>query len=87
MIYREHADENGKIIFGGDISIVIPDEHNYWFYFPNAGEISVETINGREYIHRVGGGEQALIEAGFSYISVEKKKITRSRIWCSTGFY
>ncbi len=88
VIYRrEHADENGKIVFGEDISIVIPDEHEYWFYFPNAGGISVETINGREYIHRADGGEQALIEAGFSYISAEKKKITRSRIWCSTGFY
>ncbi len=44
VIYRAYADENGRIIFGEDISIVIPDEHNYWFYFPDAGGISVETI-------------------------------------------
>ena len=87
VIYRGRTDENGKIIFGKDSSIVIPDENNYWFYFPNAGNISIETINGSEYIRRIGDGEQALIEAGFSRISAEKKKITRGRIWCSTGFY
>lgn len=34
-----------------------------------------------------GESSQAIIEAGFSSIHQEKKKITRSRLWCSSGFY
>ncbi len=87
VIYRNKADESGKIVFGKDISVVIPDVRNYIFYFPEDGEITIESINGRESIQRLGDGELALIEAGFSLLDQKKKKITRNRLWCSTGVY
>ncbi len=87
VIYRIRADKNGKIIFGKDIRVVIPEEWNYIFYFPEAGEIKIEILDGTEYIKRFADGGQALIEAGFSLINQKQKKITRNRLWCSTGYY
>ena len=87
IIYRRRADEQGKIVYGNDISIVTASVKDYYFYFPKAGNIIINTINGRECVRTIGESSQAIIEAGFSSIHQEKKKITRSRLWCSSGFY
>lgn len=87
VIYRSKADSNGKIVFGKDISVIIPEEYDYYFYFPEDGKISIEMRNGKEYVNRIGDAQQAIIEAGYSRICPNKKKITQNRLWCSTGFY
>jgi len=87
IIYRRRADEQGKIVYGNDISIVTANVSDYYFYFPQAGKIVIDIINGRECISTIHDSGQAIIEAGFSIIHQEKKKITRSRLWCSSGFY
>lgn len=87
IIYQRKADEQGKIVYGKDISIVTANVRDYYFYFPEAGKIMINIINGRECISTIGESGQAIIEAGFSIVHQDKKKITRSRLWCSSGFY
>ncbi len=85
VIYRRCAEKDGRLAFGRDISVVAPEVYGYWFYLPQAGEIVIGTRGGREYVDVFDN--TALIEAGFSCVDAETKKISRSRLWCSTGFY
>lgn len=87
IIYRQSSDEQGKLVGRNDISIVTAEVRDYYFYFPKAGKIIIDVINGRECIKTICESGQAIIEADFSIIHPEKKKITRSRLWCSSGFY
>ena len=61
-------------------------EKDYFFHLPDAGEIVISECNGRETVnHGMCKGSNVIIEAGYSY--VKDKKITRSRIYCSTGYF
>lgn len=90
VIYRSKADENGKLVFGTNIDMVTKDEKRYFFYLPDAGEIVISVCNGRETVnHGIGKGSNVIIEAGYSYVNEKHKdkQITRSRIYCTTGYY
>lgn len=88
VIYRRKADKNGKLVFGTNIDVVTKDEKDYFFYLPDAGEIVISVCNGRETVnHGIGKGSDVIIEAGYSYVNEKDKKITRSRIYCTTGYY
>ena len=91
----------GKVIESKDICIITPyetsNDSGYYFHLPEAGDIKVLTINGKECLddgYTATGN--ALIEAGFSSIVNEptgvagtrrKKEIYRARIYCITGYY
>lgn len=47
VIYRRRAEEDGKLAFGRDISVVVPEVNGYAFYLPEAGEIYIKTLDGR----------------------------------------
>lgn len=89
VIVREDF-ESGKVIKDNDISIVNRTHYRYYFHFPEAGEIEIETINQKERI-KSGYCESgnSIIEAGYSQVvnDGENKKITRSRIYCISGYY
>ena len=88
VIYRRSNKDSGKLVFGTDIGIVIPEEKGYFFHFPEAGELIIGIQNEKECISEsIGKSGNALIEAGFSFIDHTKKRISRARIYCSSGYY
>ena len=88
VIYRQKSGKDGKLIYGTSIDVVTEEEKNYFYYFPEAGEIEIEQYNGREVVgDGIGKGSNAIIEAGYSYVNDKSKSITRSRIYCTTGYY
>lgn len=77
------------IVRGFSADIVSPDCTQYYFYVPDAGAITFGTdMNGRQYVQGyASAGGNALIEAGYSFISEEEKRISRARLYCTTGYY
>lgn len=90
-IIVKEDDKTGKVIESRDIAIVTPDKTGYYFHLPEAGEIKIEKgVDGSECVERgYSASENSLIEAGFSRIinEPERKVVTRSRIYCITGYY
>jgi hypothetical protein len=81
-------DFNDRIVQSKNISIVNKDCKRYNFYFPQAGELklrTIETVTGgiREVIDRYS--QNALIEASFSYI--DTNRILSSRLYIQSGDY
>lgn len=79
---------DGKIT-GTDISIVTADCNHYFFHLPEAGKLEYKTYdNGRtvvDYSYTSSGN--TLIEAGFSLIDDNDKRISRNRLFCISGYY
>lgn len=76
--------EKGKLISGTEIDIATQEENDYFFHFPEAGDLKIKVCNGRESINI---DSNSYIEAGFSHIDNHQKKILRNRLWCSAGYY
>ncbi|MBQ9906248.1 MAG: hypothetical protein IJM46_05730 [Oscillospiraceae bacterium] len=86
IIRNEHAAEISR---GFSADIVTPDCIHYYFYVPDAGELTFGTdMYGKRYVQSyASAGGNALIEAGFSCISDAEKCISRARLYCTTGYY
>lgn len=70
------------------ISIVSNDCSNYYFYIQEAGKYEVGKLGDIEYIeHGYSASGITLIEASFSKVLVEKKRITRGRLFCISDYY
>lgn len=79
---------SGKLVYGRTLDTVTEDEHRYYFYLPEAGKLMEQQVpfqneNPAGY-NAVGN---TVIEAGFSLIDKEQKKITRSRLFAISGYY
>ena len=79
-------EENGKIIHSKDISVITPNVNRYFFYLPEAGRLTLNVRNGIEYIGGYNSSGNVVIEASFSVVNHEKKKISRARIFLITGY-
>ncbi|MBQ8827142.1 MAG: hypothetical protein IJ007_08615 [Oscillospiraceae bacterium] len=77
---------DGKFLRSRDISIVTKDCRNYYFYLPEAGELKIMNTDFGERIH-IFDGMNAVIEAGYSLIHEERKRIIRSRLYVQSGYY
>ena len=85
IIRDEHADSIGR---GFSLDLVTPDVIRYYFRVPEAGDITSATdLNGRLYVNSTPESGSCLIEAGFSKIWHEEKRIGRNRLYSSTGCY
>lgn len=77
-----------KVIQSKEISIVTRDCFDYYFYIPDAGELKIGNNEFGEYIDRgYSETQNAIIEASYSRISDEEKKICRKRLYSITGYY
>lgn len=86
IVKKDNA--TGRVIKSKEISIVTKDCYDYYFYVPEAGELRIETNIYGEYIDRgYSETQNAIIEAGYSRISDEKKQICRERLYSITGYY
>ena len=100
-IVKEDFD-SGKVIESKDFNIVTLSYDNfydtkYYFHLPEAGDIKIHTVNGKERLDCIlNASGNALIEAAYSFIVNEptgicgncsKKEIKRARLYCITGYY
>lgn len=77
-----------EIVRGCSADLVTKDCINYYFHIPEAGEIGIKNINGRNYVDNgYSSSGITLIEAGYSFISQEEKIIRRARLYCITDYY
>lgn len=96
VIVKEECD-SGKVIESRDINIVTENDKDYYFYFPEVGNISIRAVNGKERVDcGFSASSNAIIEAGYSFIMNEpigscgkrrKKEIRRARLYCQSGYY
>lgn len=85
IIRDTHAD---SIVRGHSLDVVTPDVIRYYFRVPEAGDITSGTdLDGRQYVNTTPESGNCLIEAGFSKIWHEEKRIGRNRLYSSTGYY
>ena len=79
---------SGKLIYKRSLDIVTEHEHNYWFYVPEAGVLSGNTLPFNDNdIQGYSPAGNTLIEAGFSFRNDKSKTITRSRLFVISGYY
>ena len=84
-IIREY---NDGISRGFSVELISEDCNDYFFHVPEAGEIETETCNKKKHvIDGYSASGNTLIEAGYSFIIQDEKRITRSRLFCITGYY
>lgn len=80
-----------EVIGKAPAETVTMDCTRYYFYVPEVGEIAVKTVNSKSIIANnyspYSPSGNTLIEAGYSLISPEKRKICRARLFCVTGYY
>ena len=77
-----------KLIYGQALDIVTENQHRYYFQLPDAGTLMGQQIpfqDGNLTGYNATGN--TLIEAGFSLVYEETKKITRSRSFAISGYY
>lgn len=87
IIVRMDKNTN-KVIQSKEISIVTRECFDYYFYVPKAGELTIGNNEFGEYIDRgYSETQNAIIEAGYSRISDEEKKICEHRLYSITGYY
>lgn len=99
-IVKEDRD-TGRVTESREIGVIVPHGNrcraSYYFHLPEAGELEIQTANGKEFL-RAGftGSGNAVIEAGFSLIKDEgtgvcgtkrKREIYSARLYCITGYY
>lgn len=85
IIKRNNANE---ITRGCSANLITSDCINYFFHIPEAGEIGIKTINGKNYVDNgYSSSGITLIEAGYSFISAEEKIIRKARLFCISDYY
>ncbi len=79
---------SGKLVYGQSLDVITEQEHYYWFYVPEAGTLSGESLpfNDNNFSCYSAIGNTA-IEAGFSFRDDKKKTFTRSRLYVISGYY
>ena len=81
-------DNKNGIARGTSTDIITKDCIFYYFHVPEAGEFRTKDVFGRDRIqHGSNAGGNTLIEAGYSFISHDKRTISRNRLYCITGYY
>jgi len=79
---------SGELVYGQTLDTVTEDEHQYYFYLPEAGKLLGKQIPFQnESLTGYNAVGNTVIEAGFSFIDDEQKKITRSRLFAISGYY
>lgn len=81
---------SGKVLESSDLEIVTADKVSYFFHLPEAGNIEINQVYEKERIkHGYSASGNSIIEAGYSFITntPERKSISRSRLYCISGYY
>lgn len=79
--------ENGEIVTGNSVDIVLPDYKKYFFYLPEAEKMLIQLQDDKQQIGGYNKYGNVVIEADFSRIWHDRKEISRGRLFLSTGYY
>ncbi|MBD5112269.1 MAG: hypothetical protein HDT42_07030 [Ruminococcaceae bacterium] len=79
----------GTVTEGSDLALITDEMHvSYYFHLPEAGNIAVKSTDSGERLDRFANEcGNSIIEAGFSRIIEQGKKISRNRLYLPTGYY
>lgn len=78
----------GKVVQSTDVSIVTKDCNRYYLYLPSAGPLKIKKHEECEMVDRLFNETgNAVIEAGYSRIWDDKKRVDRNRLYLTTGYY
>ena len=81
-------DHTRGIIIGKSLDMITTDCTRYYFHVSEAGDIAIKLVNGKKRIdNSYSASGVTLIEAGYSFISSEKMRINRARLFCITDYY
>lgn len=79
---------DGKMVQGESVDFVTEAEERYYFYLPAAGELCVRTLlNGMETVGGYNASGNVVIEADYSIINQDSKRISRARLYVTSGYY
>lgn len=79
---------DGKMVQGESGDFVTEAEKRYYFYLPEAGDLYVKTLpNGMESVGGYNSTGNVVIEAAYSYINTDNKRISRARLFVASGYY
>ncbi len=86
IIQAEHANQISR---GFSADLVTPDCKSYFFHVPEAGEVTFKKdMYGKSYVNDgYSASGNSLIQADYSCISAEEKRISSARLFCITGYY
>ena len=90
-IVREDLSKYTKsqVTISSDPDIITEEKGAYYFFhFPEAGNIKIDELEcGQRLDHYFSECANSVIEAGFSRILTEEKRILRARLFLTTGYY
>ena len=90
-IVREDLSKYDKtqVTVSRNIDIITEEKGAYYFFhLPEAGDIEIEELEcGQRLDHNFSESGNSLIEAGFSRVLKEEKRILRARLYLPTGYY
>ena len=78
--------ENGKFVRGNSVEIITQDCNKYYFYLPEAGDLEVQMNGDYKFIGGYNSSGNVVIEASYSIVNHEEKKIHRARLFSITGY-
>ena len=81
--------EKTGVTVSRDIDIITEEKGAYYFFhLPEAGDIEIKELEcGQRLDHNFSESGNSLIEAGFSRVLKEEKRILRARLYLPTGYY
>lgn len=79
----------GTVTESGDLALITDEMRvSYYFHLPEAGNIAIKSTDSGERLDRFANEcGNSIIEAGYSRIIEQDKKISRNRLFLSTGYY
>lgn len=81
-------DHTRGIIIGKSLDLITTDCNRYYFHVLEAGDIAIKLVNGKKRIdNSYSASGITLIEAGYLFISSEKMRINKARLFCITDYY
>ena len=93
-IVREDINKYGKyektsVTISREPGIITEEKGAYYFFhLPEAGRLETDELEyGQRLNHNFGESANSIIEAGFSRILTEEKRVIRARLYLTTGYY
>ena len=81
--------EKTRVTVSRDLNLITDEKGAYYFFhLPEAGNIEIQELDcGKRLNHNFSESGNSMIEADFSRILTEEKRILRARIYLETGYY
>lgn len=78
-----------KLEYGRNMDMITKSEHNYYFYVPEAGNVTGRTVPFKDSqgIGNYSAEGNTVIQAGYSLRNDEKRELCRNGLFVISGYY